>query len=99
MDVKTFSGVEDFLASPPSNTPGCLILGAGLSGSSAVDLMHEIKSRQISLPFIVLGDEDDTPQAVSVIRAGAVDFIGKPFNDHKLRRTCMKRLENSELKP
>ena len=53
--------------------------------------MHQLKHQQFDIPVIVFGDEDDVPQAVSAMRAGAVDFIGKTFTNQKLR-VCVKRM-------
>ena len=58
--------------------------------------IQKLKSRRVSLSFIVLGNENDIPQAVSMIRAGAFEFIDKPFTDHKLLRVCKKRMSDSE---
>ena len=90
--VITYAKVEDFLATPSFNTSGCLIVEADLIGMSVIDLMHELKNQQVSLPFIVLGNENDIPQAVAMMRAGAIEFIDKPFTDQKLLRAFKNRM-------
>ena len=98
VNLKMFASAEDFLMIPPlSLASGCLIFGTELTGMSAVDLLREFNTRQISLPFVVLGDEDDIPHTVSVFQAGAADFVSKPFADHKLWRVCMNRLKKPKL--
>ncbi len=90
-DVKTFENAGNFLVELDVTVPDCLIIGTELPGMGAVDLLYQLKNQGVDIPVIVLGDEDDVPQAVSAMRAGAVDFIGKPFTDQKLR-VCVKRM-------
>lgn len=84
-DIKTFENVENFLMKLDVTNPDCLIIGTELPDMSAIDLLHQLKHQQFDIPVIVFGDEDDVPQAISAMRAGAVDFIGKTFTDQKLR--------------
>ncbi len=90
-DVKTFENAGNFLVELDATVPDCLIIGTELPGMGAVELLYQLKNQGVDIPVIVLGDVDDVPQAVSAIRAGAVDFIGKPFTDQKLR-VCVKRM-------
>ena len=64
---------------------GCLIIGTEMPGMSTVELMQELKYLGIKIPVIVLGDKDDLPKAVKVMRAGALDFIGTPFTNQRLK--------------
>ena len=56
------------------------------------ELMQELK--QFKIPIIAMGEEDDVPQAVTVMRAGALDFISKPFTDQKLK-SCVEKIMSS----
>ncbi len=82
-EVKTFASAEDFLAQQRSIAPGCLIIGTELPG--AIDLVRHVKRWRTHVPVIVLGEDSTVPLAVRVMRAGAVDFIEKPFTDYALR--------------
>ena len=88
-EVKTFASAEDFLAQQRSIAPGCLIIGTELPG--AIELVHHLKRWRTHVPVIVLGADSTVPLAVRVMRAGAVDFIEKPFTDHALR-ACVDRV-------
>ena len=88
-EVKTFASAEDFLAQQRSIAPGCLIIGTELPG--AIELVHHLKRWRTHVPVIVLGADSTVPLAVRAMRAGAVDFIEKPFTDHALR-ACVDRV-------
>ena len=90
-DVKTFENAENFLAKLDVAIPGCLIMCSKLPGMSAIDLMYQLKNQEVDIPVIVLGDEEDVSHAVSAMRAGAVDYINKPFTDQKIF-VCVKRM-------
>ena len=84
-DVKTFESAENFLVKLDVTMPDCLVIGSRLPGMSAIDLLHQLQNQGDEIPVIVMGEENDVAQAVSAMRAGAVDFIGKPFTNQKLR--------------
>ncbi len=89
--VITFTCAENFLEQSEIMA-GCLILGNEMTGMSALDLIQGLKSREIKIPIIVIGDENDMPMAVMSMRAGALDFIGKPFTDQRLKISIDKML-------
>ncbi len=89
--VKMYSCAEEFLKQSEI-VAGCLVLGVEMPGMSTVELMQEIKVLGIKIPIIVLGDRDDLPKAVEVMRAGALDFIGKPFTNQRLKTSIEKML-------
>jgi FixJ family two-component response regulator len=89
--VKMYTCAEDFLKQSEI-VAGCLVLGVEMPGMGAVELMQELKLLGIKIPTIVLGDRDDLLKAVEVMRAGALDFIGKPFTDQRLRISIEKML-------
>jgi len=89
--VMTFTCAEDFLKQSEI-VAGCLVLGIKMPGMDTVELMQELKHLGIKIPIIVLGDRDDLPKAVEVIRAGALDFISKPFTNQRLIISIEKML-------
>ncbi len=82
--VMMFTCAEAFLQQSEIMS-GCLIIGTEMLGMSAVELIHELEHQGINIPVIVLGDKDGLPMAVKVMRAGALDFIGKPFTNQRLK--------------
>ncbi len=89
--VMMFTCAEAFLQQSEI-VAGCLVLGIEMPGMSTVELMQELKNLGIKIPIIVLGDREDLPKAVEVMRAGALDFIGKPFTNQRLKLSIEKML-------
>ncbi len=89
--VMTYTCAEDFLEQS-GIVAGCLVLGIEMPGMSTVELMQELKYLGIKIPIIVLGDREDLPKAVKVMRAGALDFIGIPFTNQRLKISIEKML-------
>ena len=89
--VMTYICAEDFLEQS-GIVAGCLVLGIEMPGMSTVELMQELKRLGIKIPIIVLGDREDLPKAVKVMRAGALDFIGMPFTNQRLKISIEKML-------
>lgn len=84
--VKTFECAEDFLKQSHPIAPGCfLIINSDVEDMNIIELIEELKQTVFKIHVIVIGEEDDIPQAVKTMRAGAVNFIGKPFSDQKLK--------------
>ena len=81
--VKTFDCAVDFLQAY-ANGPGCLILDINLPGISGLALAEDLNKRKINLPVIIITGQADIPTAVSAMKAGAIDFIPKPFDGSKL---------------
>ena len=89
--VMTYTCAEDFLEQS-GIVAGCLVLGIEMPGMSTVELMQDLKYLGIKIPIIVLGDREDLPKAVEVMRAGALDFIGIPFTNQRLKISIEKML-------
>lgn len=79
LTVKTFISAEEFLDSEGHDGAVCLITELNLPGKSGLELLTQLNANKIKLPAILLASESDVPTAVQIIRAGAVDFIEKPF--------------------
>jgi FixJ family two-component response regulator len=90
--TETFDCAEAFLAQSNQIAPDdFLILCSNIPDMNTVELMQELKKKEIKIPVIVMGKEDDVPQAVTFMRAGAIDFITKPFTDQKLK-VCVEKI-------
>jgi FixJ family two-component response regulator len=82
--VETFADAQAFLARIGPELPGCLILDVRMPGMSGIDLQTELARRGIGLPTIVVTGHAEVPMAVRAVKAGAIDFIEKPFSDQLL---------------
>lgn len=93
-EILTFGCVADFLEDY-RNRPGCLILDINLPGMSGLDFAHELSRLQITLPVIVVTASADVPTAISAMKAGAVDFVLKPFEAEKLIELVQEVIERN----
>ncbi len=82
--VRAYKSASAFLGNLSSVQPGCVITDVRMPGLSGLDLQRELVSRRICLPVIVMTGHGDVPLAVQAMKAGAVDFIEKPFSDETL---------------
>jgi len=93
IDVQTFASAEDLLAELDHLAVSLLVAELQLPGMSGVELLRRLRERGISVPAILISEGSDIPTAVDAIRAGAVDFIEKPFIDRILLRRVKAALE------
>lgn len=84
INCRTFSNVEDFLAAERGPEPGCLLLDVRLPGISGLDFQGRLDQYGIDLPVIMMTGHADVPMSVKAMKAGAVDFLPKPFRDQEL---------------
>ena len=82
--TKTFASGEEFLAAARPTIPSCLVLDVNLPGLSGLDVQKELIKSGAQIPVIFLTGHGDIPMTVSAVKAGAVDFLTKPFDDEAL---------------
>jgi FixJ family two-component response regulator len=82
--VQTFSSGQEFLNSEFADVAGCLVLDVRLPGLSGLDLQREMVARGIHYPIIFITGHGDIPMSVQAMKAGAVEFLTKPFRDQEL---------------
>jgi two-component system, LuxR family, response regulator FixJ len=82
--VETFDSAESFLAGFPRPGGLCLLLDVRMPGLSGLDLQRELMRRGSRLPIVIVTGHGDVPMAVTALKAGAVDFIEKPFDKDAL---------------
>src|SRR3954464_11560449 len=92
LQVRCFNSAEAFL-SDPALKRGCLIVDVRMPGMSGLELQEEIIRRQIPLAVIVMTGHADIPLAVRAMKAGAVDFLEKPFDSALLMESVRRALE------
>lgn len=84
LEVATFSSVAEFLEANLPAGAGCLILDIRLPGRSGLDLQAELVSEDIRIPIIFISGHGDVRMTVQAMKAGAIDFLTKPFSDRDL---------------
>jgi FixJ family two-component response regulator len=97
LNSQTYDSGQEFLHSPPPDVPSCLVLDVRLPGLSGLDLQHELVVAQISMPVIFITGYGDIPMTVQAMKAGAVEFLTKPFRDQDLLDAVQQVLEHDRL--
>ena len=92
--TKTFASALDFLDNCPATSPGCLVLDVTLPGLSGLDLQQRLGDRR-ALPIIFITGHGDIPMSVQAMKAGAVEFLTKPFSDEILLTAIRRAIESS----
>jgi RNA polymerase sigma factor (sigma-70 family) len=82
--VETFHSANNFLHRKPSEDTSCLVLDVRLPGLSGLDFQHELATRNICIPVVFITGHGDIPMSVRAMKAGAVEFLTKPFRDQDL---------------
>ena len=82
--VEVFPSAQAFLSAPRPDVPGCLVLDVRLPGLSGLDLQRELALSHATLPIIFLTGHGDIPMSVQAMKAGAVEFLTKPFRGQDL---------------
>jgi FixJ family two-component response regulator len=91
---ETFATAQEFLDRPPASTPSCLVLDISLPGLNGLELQKRVAQRT-DLPIIFITGHGDIPMSVGAMKAGAVEFLTKPFNDEVLLMAIRQALERS----
>ncbi|MBF0560185.1 MAG: response regulator transcription factor [Nitrospirae bacterium] len=93
--VETFSSAREFLGNYQGNVPGCLVLDIRLPQLDGLELQRILAERGAVLPIIFITGHGDIPMSVQAMKAGAVDFLPKPFNDQSLIEAIEFALDKS----
>jgi len=92
---ETFSSAEAFLARPRVDVPSCLVLDVSLPDLNGLELQSRIATDRLSLPVIFITGYADVPMSVRAMKAGAVDFLTKPFSDDAMLSATKGAIERS----
>jgi FixJ family two-component response regulator len=84
LDAETFASAQDFLRKPMPDRPACVVLDLRLPGPSGLELQESLLRSGHNVPIIFISGHADVPSSVRAIKAGAVDFLQKPFSDQAL---------------
>src|SRR6266705_557631 len=93
MTDQVFPTAHAFLSAPRGDAPGCLVLDVRLPGLSGLDLQRELANTNATLPIIFLTGHGDFPMSVRAMKAGAVEFLTKPFRDQDLLDAIWNAIE------
>ena len=91
--VETFASAQEFLQSTRPDVAACLILDVRMPGLSGLDLQRELAEANIHIPIIFITGHGDIPMSVRAMKAGAVEFLTKPFRDQDLLDAIQQALE------
>jgi FixJ family two-component response regulator len=95
--VEAFASAQEFLRSKLMDVPGCLVLDVRLPGLSGLDLQKRIADAGIAIPIIFITGHGDIPMTVRAMKAGAVEFLTKPFRDQDLLDAIQQALERDRI--
>jgi FixJ family two-component response regulator len=91
--AQTFVSAQDFLQRSPPDGPNCLVLDVRLPGLSGLDFQRELTRLNIQIPIVFITGYGDIPMTVQAMKAGAVEFLTKPFRDQDLLDAIQQALE------
>ena len=97
LQVESFDSADTFLEKKPPDAPSCLVLDVRLPGLSGLDFQRELAARNIRIPIVFLTGYGDIPMSVRALKAGAVEFLTKPFRDQDLLDAVRIALEQDRV--
>jgi FixJ family two-component response regulator len=95
-EPETFASAQEFLAHPRMLVPSCLVLDVSLPGLNGLDLQKRVAVERIDMPIIFITGHGNVPMTVQAMKAGAVEFLTKPFSDDVLLRAIRNAIERSK---
>ena len=91
--VETFASAQEFHARRRSDAPSCLVLDVRMPGASGLDVQRQLGEQGLTLPIIFITGHGDIPMSVRAMKAGAVEFLTKPFRDQELLDAIQAAIE------
>jgi FixJ family two-component response regulator len=95
--VEAFASAQEFLRSPRPDVPGCLVLDVRLPGLSGLDLQQQMAKGDRDMPIIFITGHGDIPMTVQAMKAGAVEFLTKPFRDQDLLDAIQQAIDRDRV--
>ena len=95
--VETFGSAREFLNHQRLDAPGCLVLDVRLPGLSGLDLQHDLAAAHSNIPIIFITGHGDIPMTVRAMKAGAVEFLTKPFRDQDLLDAIQQAIDRDRV--
>ena len=91
--VELFASAQDFLRSEHPDVPGCLVLDVRMPGLSGLDLQRRLADAGLTIPIVFISGHGDIPMTVRALKAGALEFLTKPFRDQELLDAIQQALD------
>jgi FixJ family two-component response regulator len=98
LEVHAFGSAQEFLRTKRPDAPACLVLDVRLPGPSGLDFQRDLAESNIPLPIIFITGHGDIPMSVKAIKAGAVEFLTKPFRDQELLDAIHQGIEQDRVR-
>lgn len=98
LETQTFASAEAFAASPRPERPACLVLDVRMPGMSGLEFQRELTGSQASLPIVFITAHGDIEMSVRAMKAGAIEFLPKPFRDQDLLDAIQEGLSRDRLR-
>ncbi len=95
LEARTFLSAQEFLHSGRPDAPGCLILDVRLPGLSGLDLQAGLAAEKVDLPVVFITGHGDIPMSVRAMKAGAIEFLTKPFREQDLLEAIQRGIEQN----
>jgi FixJ family two-component response regulator len=96
LQARGFGSVREFQQDKLRDAPGCLVLDVRLPGKSGLDLQAELGELEIHLPIVFISGHADVPMSVKAMKAGAVEFLSKPFREQELLDAVRTGIERDQ---
>jgi two-component system response regulator FixJ len=97
IEARSYASAAEFLTAASPEMQGCVLLDVRMPAMSGLELQQELRARGIQLPVIIISGHGDVPMAVRAMKAGAVDFLLKPFNEQELLERIITVLHENVL--
>jgi RNA polymerase sigma factor (sigma-70 family) len=98
LHAELFGSVQEFLEHKPADVPSCLVLDVRLPGISGLNFQNQLAQANIPIPLIFITGHGDIPMSVRAMKAGAVEFLTKPFRDQDLLDAIEEGLQKDRLR-
>ena len=98
LQVESFDSAETFLQRKPPDAPSCLVLDVRLRGLSGLDFQRELAAKNIRIPIVFVTGHGDIPMSVRAMKAGAIEFLTKPYRDQDLLDAVRIALERDRAR-
>jgi len=95
--VETFASAHDFLEHSGADAPSCLVLDVKLPGLSGLDLQKQMTNAGVEIPIVFITGHGDIPMSVRAMKAGAVEFLTKPFRDEDLLEAIKDAISRDDV--
>jgi len=95
LKVQAFASAREFLKNQPLEGPACLVLDVRMPGLNGMDLQHALNQSGIRIPIIFITGHGDIPMSVRAMKAGAAEFLTKPFRSHVLLDAVRAAIERA----